>query len=89
MAIPRMKSKELSNKKTHQTEEEKQSPTKKVFLPYIKGITGHMDKVLKKHNLQIVFRPTTKIQQMLWSAKEKRNPLATIGVYRIPCSCGQ
>ncbi|KAJ7329860.1 hypothetical protein JRQ81_016034 [Phrynocephalus forsythii] len=48
-----------------------------------------MNKVLKKHNLQTVFRPTTKIQQMLWSAKDKRNPLATAGVYRIPCSCGQ
>ncbi|KAJ7342176.1 hypothetical protein JRQ81_009435, partial [Phrynocephalus forsythii] len=73
-------------KKQHQTEEEKQPPTNKVFLPYIKGVS--MDKVLKKHNLQTVFRPTTKIQQMLQLAKDKRNPLATAGVYRIPCSCG-
>ncbi|KAJ7341688.1 hypothetical protein JRQ81_006337 [Phrynocephalus forsythii] len=48
-----------------------------------------MDKVLKKHNLQTVFRTTTKIQQMLWSAKDKRNPFTTAGVYRIACSCGQ
>ncbi|KAJ7316438.1 hypothetical protein JRQ81_002600 [Phrynocephalus forsythii] len=48
-----------------------------------------MDKVLKKHNLQTVFRHTTKIQQMLWSAKDKMNPFATAGVYQIPCSCGQ
>ncbi|KAJ7344814.1 hypothetical protein JRQ81_000764 [Phrynocephalus forsythii] len=45
-----------------------------------------MDKVLKKHKLQTVFRPTTKIQR---SAKDKKNPLTTAGVYWIPCSCGQ
>ncbi|KAJ7332377.1 hypothetical protein JRQ81_014557, partial [Phrynocephalus forsythii] len=49
----------------------------------------HLDKVLKKHNLQTVFRPTTKIQQMLWSAKDKMNPLTTAGIYQIPFSCGQ
>ena len=48
-----------------------------------------MGELLKKHNLQTVFRPTTKIQQMLWSAKDKRDPLTTAGVYEIPCSCGQ
>ncbi|KAJ7326744.1 hypothetical protein JRQ81_016503, partial [Phrynocephalus forsythii] len=48
-----------------------------------------MDKVLKKHNLQTVFRPTTEIQQMLQSAKDKRNPLAIAGVYWMPCSCVQ
>ena len=36
-----------------------------------------------------VCRPTTKIQQMLWLAKDRRDPLTTAGVHRIPCSCGQ
>ncbi|KAJ7324090.1 hypothetical protein JRQ81_017110, partial [Phrynocephalus forsythii] len=79
----------IKPKKQHQTEEEKQPPTKKVFLPCIKGVTDCMDKVLQKHNLQTAFRPTTKILQMLQSAKDKRNPLATAGEYRIFCSCGQ
>ena len=48
-----------------------------------------MGKLLKKHSLQTVFKPTTKIQQMLQSAKDKKDPLTTAGVYQIPCSCGQ
>ncbi|KAJ7320483.1 hypothetical protein JRQ81_019994, partial [Phrynocephalus forsythii] len=49
-----------------------------------------MDKVLKKKpNLQIIFRPNSKIQQMLRSANDKRNPLTIAGVYWIPCSCHQ
>ena len=49
MAIPRMKP-----RKQHQTEEEKQAPTNKVFLPYIKGVMDRMGKLLKKHSLQIL-----------------------------------
>ncbi|XP_072845561.2 calmodulin-lysine N-methyltransferase isoform X3 [Pogona vitticeps] len=79
----------IKPRKQHRTEEEKQSPTNKVFLPYIKGVTDRMGKLLEKHNLQTVFKPTTKIQQMLRSAKDRRDPLTTAGVYRIPCSCGQ
>ncbi|KAJ7338434.1 hypothetical protein JRQ81_012088, partial [Phrynocephalus forsythii] len=47
------------------------------------------DKVLKIHNIQTVFRPTTKIQQILRSAKDKKNTPATVGVYQITYSCGQ
>ena len=53
--------KAIKPRKQHQTEEEKQPPTNKVFLPYIKGVTDRMGKLLKKHNLQTVVRPTSKI----------------------------
>ncbi|KAM6473987.1 uncharacterized protein PHA67_006582 [Liasis olivaceus] len=79
----------IKPRKQHATEEEKQPPTNKVFLPYIKGVTDCMGKLMEKHNFQTIFRPTRKIQQMLKSAKDKRDPLTTAGVYRIPCSCGQ
>ncbi|KAJ7344657.1 hypothetical protein JRQ81_000607 [Phrynocephalus forsythii] len=47
----------------------------KYFLPCIKEVMDHTDKVLKKHNLKTVFRPTTKLQQMLSSAKGTHSPL--------------
>ena len=37
----------IKPRKQHQTEE-KQPPTNKVFLPYIKGVTDRMGKLLKK-----------------------------------------
>ncbi|KAJ7316851.1 hypothetical protein JRQ81_003013, partial [Phrynocephalus forsythii] len=66
----------IKPKKKHQTEEEIQPPTNKVLLTYIKEVTDLMDKVLKKYNLQTVFRPTTKIQQMLQQrTNETHSPL--------------
>lgn len=39
--------------------------------------------------MKTIFKPTRKIQEVLRSAKDKRDPLATPGVYRIPCSYGK
>ena len=65
---------DIKPRKQHRTEEGKQPSTNKVLLPYIKVVTDCMGKLLKKHNLQTVFKPTTKIQQMLQSAKDRRDP---------------
>ncbi|XP_062837651.1 uncharacterized protein LOC134299269 [Anolis carolinensis] len=75
--------------RTSHESQDKDPPRGKVFLPYIKGTTDRIGKLMKKHNLQTIYRPTKKIQQMLRSAKDKRDPLSSAGVYRIPCSCGQ
>ena len=48
-----------------------------------------MGKLLEDLNLQTIFRPTTKIQQMLQFANDKREPFTIAGVYRISCSCVQ
>lgn len=58
------------------------------FLPYIQGITDRIGKVLHKHNIKTIFRPHSKISDLLPSVKDKIAPLLSQGVYRIPCSCG-
>nr|XP_060615668.1 uncharacterized protein LOC132765391 [Anolis sagrei ordinatus] len=73
---------------SHESKDE-DPPRGKVFLPYIKGTTDRIGKLMRKHNIQTICKPTKKIQQMLRSAKDKRDPLTSAGVYRIPCSCGQ
>nr|XP_060617816.1 uncharacterized protein LOC132767173 [Anolis sagrei ordinatus] len=73
---------------SHESQDE-DPPRGKVFLPYIKGTTDRIGKLMRKHNIQTIYKPTKKIQQMLRSAKDKRDPLTSSGVYRIPCSCGQ
>nr|XP_060632240.1 uncharacterized protein LOC132775540 [Anolis sagrei ordinatus] len=73
---------------SHESKDE-DPPRGKVFLPYIKGTTDRIGKLMRKHNIQTIYKPTKKIQQMLRSAKDKRDPLTCAGVYRIPCSCGQ
>ena len=60
----------------------------KAFLPYVKNVTDRIGKILKKHNVKPIYKPTKTIQQSLRSAKDPRDPLSTPGVYRIPCTCG-
>ena len=73
------------NKSTHKDKEEVAG---KVFLPNVQNITDRIGKIMVKHNFKIIYRTTTKIQGMLRSTKDMREPLSTAGVYRIPCSCG-
>lgn len=38
--------------------------------------------------MKAIFKPTTQLRNLFRSAKDKRDPLSSAGVYRIPCSCG-
>ncbi|ERL95717.1 hypothetical protein D910_00155 [Dendroctonus ponderosae] len=58
-------------------------------LPYIHGVTDTIGKILEKHQVKTIFKPTRTIQQTLRSAKDKRDPLSAPGVYKVPCSCGR
>ncbi|VEN43722.1 unnamed protein product [Callosobruchus maculatus] len=44
--------------------------------------------MLRKENVKTIYKPTRKIQEYLRTVKDKRDPLTTPGVYRIPCTCG-
>jgi len=55
---------------------------------YIKG-TDRIGRILKKHNIQTVFKPPKKIGQILKNFKDQRPPLNSARVYKIPCSCGK
>jgi len=60
---------------------------KRVYLPYVKGTTDKIERILRKHELKTVFKPMNKLQTLLRPVKDII-PLATPGVYEIPCSCG-
>lgn len=66
-----------------------QDVNRRAFLPFVKGVTDRLARLLRKHHVRTFFRPTKNIQQHLGSAKDARDPLASGGVYRIPCSCGR
>lgn len=55
------------------------------FLPYVHNVTDRIARLLRKENIKTVFGTTTKIQDLLRSAKTKF-PLETDGVYKLSCS---
>lgn len=59
----------------------------RISLPYIKGTTNKIAKVLAKHNIMVAFTPPNTIKNMLESAKDAIDPKNHKGVYSIPCSC--
>ncbi|XP_030751509.1 uncharacterized protein LOC115879021 [Sitophilus oryzae] len=66
---------------------EQENIINKAFLPYVSQVTDRIGKVLKKHNIKTIYKPTRKIRDCLRPAKDKRDPLSSAGIYRIPCSC--
>ena len=63
---------------------------KKVFtvLPYFRKLGDKLQRILKKHNLNVTFKNSNKIQNYFNSGKDKTSPILGSGVYRVPCSCG-
>jgi len=60
----------------------------KAYLPYYRGVSEKVGKVLRRKGIKSVFRPPPKIKQLLGSPKDKI-PLNTPGVYKVPCDCGR
>lgn len=54
--------------------------------PLSRGVTDRIGKLLCRHNVREVYRPTQSIQQHLKLGKDARDPLASGRVYKIPCS---
>lgn len=69
-----------------QTEEGKpeEQPIATVCLPYVKGTTDKIKRVLNKHNIRTAFCTDKKIGQILGNPKTKI-PLENQGVYEVPC----
>ena len=76
------------NKKNNDIKNQNLS-TPKISLPYIKGTTDKISKILNKHNINVPFTPTNTITQLFNSIKDPINPKLQKGVYVIPCSCGK
>ena len=69
-------------------EKVKEQVKTRAFLPYIPKVTDRIGKLLKRHGIGTVYKPSRKLQNSLRSAKDTRDPKTSSGVYRIPCSCG-
>ncbi|KAK9890114.1 hypothetical protein WA026_008924 [Henosepilachna vigintioctopunctata] len=68
---------------------EERSTISQAYLPYIPRVTDRIGRILRRHDVRTIFKPTQKIHQIIGSVKDKRDPLSAAGVYRIPCSCGK
>ena len=63
--------------------------TVEIVLPYIRGTTDKIEKILRRRNLKVCFSPPNSIRNMLDFSKDPIEPKLLQGVYAIPCSCGK
>ena len=68
----------------HSQKTERKTETNKIFLPYIKGTTDKIGRVLKRNKIDTIFTTNKKIKDILINPKDKI-PLENQGVYEIPC----
>lgn len=61
----------------------------KISLPYIKGTTKNISRILNKQNINISFTPPNCIENIVDFAKDPINPRLQKGVYIVLCSCGK
>lgn len=54
----------------------------KVFLLYVKNTTDRTGRLLLKHNIETIYKPTKTIGQCFWSTKDRKDPFSTTGAYR-------
>lgn len=87
--VNRTINKQRSGIKRTDTQESQEEKKWLSFLPYVKGTTDRIGKILNKHNIRTIFKPPRKIEQILRNPKDQRPPLSSAGVYKIPCSCGK
>jgi len=59
------------------------------ILPHVKKTINRIGRILNKHNIRIIFKSLKKIGQILRNPKDRRPPLSSAGIYKIPSSCGQ
>lgn len=72
-----------------QDEKEKEKPASKAYLPYVKGTTDKISRILRRHKVETTFRTDRKISSILRNPKTKI-ALESQGVYEIPClDCDQ
>ncbi|XP_072023312.1 uncharacterized protein [Amphiura filiformis] len=57
-----------------------------VVLPYVKGVTERVSRVMKKYNVSTAMKPHNTLRRELARPKDKRDPNnLTQAVYKIPC----
>ena len=51
------------------------------FLPYINNVTYHIGRLLTRHGIKTIFKPTLQIRDALLSTKDTGKPFSSAGVY--------
>lgn len=72
-------------------EAEERTDTKKIFLPYVRGVSERTEKVCRQLNIKTVFKSNGTLRQTLMRVKNRRSEEARRGVvYEVPCrDCNQ
>lgn len=75
-----------SRNKDKQPRSRNQIVSRRVYLPYIQGVTKKLATVLKKH-IEMSFKPLSTIRQRMRSMKDSPDHLQQV-FYKVICSCG-
>ena len=76
----------MNRKKKEKQNKEKECKGK-IVLPYIKGISEKITKVLKKFDIKTIHKPTKKLKNYVCNMKERIHPLDRVGaVYEVECT---
>jgi hypothetical protein len=59
-------------------------PVAKAILPYVSTVSGKISRILSRHNIATIHRPTSKLRQLLVYPKDPVG-LKIPGVYSVPC----
>jgi hypothetical protein len=82
--------KKAMNKKDRMTRvQNDQTSNLKAFLPYIRGVTDKIAKVLKRKEIVTSFKPLITIRQRMKSVKDPIDQQQGKGIYKVSCSCGK
>ena len=63
------------------------TPLTTVTIPYIKGTSETISRILQPYNIRVAHKPTTTLRQLLTNVKDRDEPNNRQGaVYKIKCS---
>ena len=63
------------------------TPVTTVTIPYIKGTSETISRILQPYNIRVAHKPTTTLQHLLTNIKDRDKPNNRQGaVYKIRCS---
>ena len=81
-----LKTPEKRTTRTTEASQTKHSKKVAVGLPYIKGLSEHLQRTFKQHNVSIYHKPTNTLRSALTHPKDKPDPSKCAGiVYDIQC----
>ena len=59
----------------------------RVILPYVKGCSERLSRILRKHDVGVSFKPFNKLRSIFGRQKDPIEPDQVLGVvYEVPCS---